>query len=495
MSRALLQLFARTTSWPQLALVLTLGWVLNLSGCGGAGNDLAGVGSGGTGITQGAVSGFGSIIVDGVEYDDSNAASVADDGTGINKNTEIKLGQMVRVSHSANKASSIEVLPQLLGPVGTVPDNSGTFKVLGQWVKLVTSTVDAQSAPTVLVNYSTSTDIAPAHEVEVHGSWVFDSVRNAYVLVATRVEKLAVSTSDVQLGGVVVEVNGSTLRLNSANSGTLLRAASAQLLPAGLASGQVVRTWVARSGLAASPLTALRVTRSSLGKADMGSGQVITVSGLTGSFDPASRIVQVNGTSVRLPEGVGPSSLTAGTFVSLQVTQSNGVLVASSLTQRTAGGSDLGRGVTVKGISRSIPWSTPTGNPASVNFTLRGTPISAVITSIADSCRAAVPGIDLYVEVNGSLQQNSALVTATSVRCTQDLPDATVDLDATVTSVDVAQKRMVLGTSSASVNAVWDSNTYFKQSPESLPGQKVEVEGVYTKGSTELRLKKVKRDS
>ncbi|MFN7288027.1 MAG: hypothetical protein ACK5SV_02725, partial [Burkholderiales bacterium] len=49
-----------------------------VAGCGGGGGDLAGIGSGGTGsFTTGVITGLGSIIVNGVRYDDSGVTPVA----------------------------------------------------------------------------------------------------------------------------------------------------------------------------------------------------------------------------------------------------------------------------------------------------------------------------------------------------------------------------------------------------------------------------------
>ena len=47
----------------------------------GGGTDTAGLSSGGTGsFTSGTITGFGSIIVNGIRYDDSKASIVSDDG-------------------------------------------------------------------------------------------------------------------------------------------------------------------------------------------------------------------------------------------------------------------------------------------------------------------------------------------------------------------------------------------------------------------------------
>jgi hypothetical protein len=70
-------------------LLALIGGVAALSGCGGGGGDVgvgtgtgvASVGSGGTGsFSSGAITGFGSIIVNGVRFDDSQARVTDDDG-------------------------------------------------------------------------------------------------------------------------------------------------------------------------------------------------------------------------------------------------------------------------------------------------------------------------------------------------------------------------------------------------------------------------------
>ncbi|HEY5324044.1 MAG TPA: hypothetical protein VIK58_14550, partial [Caldimonas sp.] len=72
---------------------------LLLAGCGGGGS--AGPSSGGTGVaptsfTAGHISGFGSIIVNGVRYDDS-AALVTDDDGNRSSREALKLGMHVEI--------------------------------------------------------------------------------------------------------------------------------------------------------------------------------------------------------------------------------------------------------------------------------------------------------------------------------------------------------------------------------------------------------------
>jgi hypothetical protein len=62
----------------RFAPILATAWLL-LS-CGGGGPAIVGIGSGGSGgITSGPITGFGSVIVNGVKFDDT-AARVTIDG-------------------------------------------------------------------------------------------------------------------------------------------------------------------------------------------------------------------------------------------------------------------------------------------------------------------------------------------------------------------------------------------------------------------------------
>jgi hypothetical protein len=63
-----------------LRAVCTLSTAALLLACGGGGGGIAGVGTGGTGsFSVGTVTGFGSVFVNGVRYDDDGARLVDDD--------------------------------------------------------------------------------------------------------------------------------------------------------------------------------------------------------------------------------------------------------------------------------------------------------------------------------------------------------------------------------------------------------------------------------
>jgi hypothetical protein len=85
---------------------LTLGLLASFAlaglfaGCGG------GVGSGGTGTyASGAITGFGSIIVNDVRYDDS-AATILDDDDAPRSSSELRLGMTVQIDAGAIASDS-----------------------------------------------------------------------------------------------------------------------------------------------------------------------------------------------------------------------------------------------------------------------------------------------------------------------------------------------------------------------------------------------------
>ena len=120
------------------------------SGCGGGGGADSGVGGGGTGsplsFSQGPITGFGSIIVNGVHFDDGAASVVDDDGNALSAAQSLRLGTVVDVQGSAvaddmATASTIRVHVDLVGPVTAAYDaTAGRLAVLGQPVRVTSAT-------------------------------------------------------------------------------------------------------------------------------------------------------------------------------------------------------------------------------------------------------------------------------------------------------------------------------------------------------------------
>ena len=179
--------------------------------CGG-GDQLAGGGIGGTGITYGTLTGFGSIFVNGVEFDTAGATRYVDDissvSNGMDDATVLDQGMVVTVTGTVNAdgvtgvATSVRYDEVVEGPVSTVPaDNADmtarTFEVFD-------TTVIAGRYSTVYVNTDyLSLDVGRIAEV----SGFFDAAGN---LRATRIEDHGIPGPGaiVQLKGTVSGFNG-----------------------------------------------------------------------------------------------------------------------------------------------------------------------------------------------------------------------------------------------------------------------------------------------
>jgi hypothetical protein len=490
-------------AWAKLfAAAFSLMASLLMGACGGGGLT-AGVGTGGTGLAEGTVTGFGSVIVDGTEYDDASANIQQDDGTGVAVNADLKLGQRVQLSLNADKTvKSVAVMPQLVGLASTAQDANGNFRVLGQWVRLAGSNADTSQSPAVVLAGLGNAAIDVGDPLEVHGTWVFDSQLASYVLIASRVEKLAAAPALLQLSGVVQTMSGKVMRLNSVQ-GPLVQA---DVLPAGLAVGHLVRIWATQAAWSASTTTpsltlvASRIADSTL-TADLVADQTAVLSGPVANYNAALRTVELQGTTVQLGPQllINEQDLLRGAFVSLSVQRSGANLVAQSASQRGNAGTatDLGQSIAVKAITNGIDWSA---DP--VQFSLRGVPVSAAATTLSGTCRQATNGVDLLVDVIGRVSKTSNVVVASQVNCSlpggsgNNFPPGTITVrTGLVTQINLMMHTLVLQTLQGNVTVQWDPQTFFapefNMRPESLTGQSVEVEGVNQTGL--LRARTVRR--
>lgn len=128
--------------------LLVAGLVTSLAACGGGGGGSnTGVGTGGTGsFAVGSISGFGSIIVNGVRYNDNGASVVDDDGNALSSN-DLGFGMVVEIRGSVDNdgvngtAESVASFAELKGPVTAKNAIEGTLTVFGQTVTVTATTV------------------------------------------------------------------------------------------------------------------------------------------------------------------------------------------------------------------------------------------------------------------------------------------------------------------------------------------------------------------
>src|SRR3990170_7085766 len=132
---------------------------------------LAGGGIGGTGISVGKITAFGSVFVNGVKFETTGATITIDGQTAMNGQDDLEIGMIVAVEGTFNvdgvrgTAKSINFKDNLEGPVTGVDTTAQTLMVLGQTV-IVDATTDIYDANR---NKITLNDIIVGNSVEVSG--------------------------------------------------------------------------------------------------------------------------------------------------------------------------------------------------------------------------------------------------------------------------------------------------------------------------------------
>lgn len=238
------RLLSRPMAWGG---VLAVAWVL--AACGGEG-----VGSGGTGapvsVSSGTVSGFGSVWVDGLEYDDAAARVRLDSVEGAPDNSpgpvRLGLGQRVELDFVVDDegrrvVSQVRVSPQLIGPVTSL----APLTVAGQ--RVLVNDDPAEGPLTLLDGVADPSALRIGQRIEVHG--LPRRAGHATVVLASRIATLTAAGRDpwLRLGGTVSDLGAEGFRLGSLRVG---RDDRTVVVPGHLAltEGQSVRVWT-RQGL------------------------------------------------------------------------------------------------------------------------------------------------------------------------------------------------------------------------------------------------------
>lgn len=215
--------------------------VLGLTACGGGGDSLT---SADTTTTTGVITSFGSIFVNGVEFETDGASSSLDGVSGTGQNG-LKVGMVVAIKGRVNgdgtgTATHITYADEVEGLVlanNLAADGTGTLNVMGQTVTLDAATVFESHVAGV----TSPTQIAVGNIVEVSG---YSSGNGG--IYATRVEVKSVSMEQYRLQyQEQIEVKGLIANLNTATQTFTLGTGSTLVIEYGGAtldlSGQALR--------------------------------------------------------------------------------------------------------------------------------------------------------------------------------------------------------------------------------------------------------------
>ena len=299
-----------------------------LAACGGGGGDAGSVNNNPTtapsSYAQGAITGFGSVIVGGVRYDDSSATVSDEDGNAL-ASSALKLGVMVqvdagnvdRVANTA-KAMGFRVGAEVLGPVAAINVAAATVVVLGQTVTVTSSTVFDSTLAGGLAA------LTAGAVVEVHGI----AGTTAGSITATRIEaKTAVTAYRVR--GTVAALNTTAKTFTLGTALISYAGLAAADVPAALANGLVVRAVVQTVQLnGAWVATALRGgKRAPDVTTDAHVEGTISVFTSSTSFEIAG--LKVDATNATFPDG--KTGVVLGARVEVTGTVTAGVLVATKV--------------------------------------------------------------------------------------------------------------------------------------------------------------------
>lgn len=342
-------------------LYATLSASLVLCACGGGGGSDAGTTGAGaasgtpagtaatsstaTAYASGPITGLGSIIVNGVRYDDSAARVLGDDDSELRDDRRrLKLGMQVDVASAAvddstgrARAESVRVGSELVGTVERVTvDANGalqSFVLLGQTVLIQRpGTVVDDSLPGGLAG------ITVGRLLEVHASF------NGTAYVASFIElRSAAAVTRFKVRGVVSALDTTARSFRIGSTSFSYAGLGADALSVSLANGLLVRVEVATGSTSGGVLQALSVRPGRRASSTLTASAAVADARLRGSVSKAvaGSAFELDGTpvqvdaSTRFDKGT-LASLVLGAVVEVRGVLQAGTVIAGRVTVRSS---------------------------------------------------------------------------------------------------------------------------------------------------------------
>lgn len=320
----------------KLVLVGTLAG--GLAACGGGGSGSSGSGSvsgDAEGTSVGAVTGFGSVYVNGTRFE-TDGSVTSDDG--IEREGQLEKGMVLKVkgswdSRGQGQASDIRYDDTLRGPLtGASWDSvaaTGELQLLGQTVALTNQTVFRGATPAELA-------AAPAnYRVRVSGWRLNDgSFRASYVGARASVMDFD-DDNEVELEGVVqnLDAMAQTFTINGFNVDYQLATGDDDFDLDDLSNGMMVEV---EGYLQGGTLMAREIDDED----DLfDDNDDVEISGDIYDYDSSARTFRINGVLVQMDDDtdfddISAGSLQDGVFVKVEGDYRNGVLLADEIEGR-----------------------------------------------------------------------------------------------------------------------------------------------------------------
>lgn len=383
-------------AWPGMLLFFLL-----LGSCGG------GVDSGGTGApataASGPITGFGSVIVNSVHFDESSASIVDTEGT-VHSRNDLRLGMTTFIKGSAvvasskgisSTATSIVFGSDILGPVESIDLTAKSLVVLGQTVDITPTTVfesDLKGWTTVL---------SPGDLVEVYA--LFNALDLHYK--ATRIERKTNVTA-YRLRGPVSDLDTANKVIRIGSEQISYAGVSPSDVPSTLANGRFVRVQLQTAQTSGDWIA----TRLQDGVRQLENLDDTRTEGLINDFISGTQF-SVDGIGVDASRAsvTGSTALGLGVRVAVRGTAIGGVLVASEV--QTKSESDVeSEGFELDGSITAIDTNLKTFVLRGVTVNYSGSSVEFQDGTIADLAAGRT------VEVKGTLSADGTQVQAQRIR-------------------------------------------------------------------------------
>jgi len=403
---------------------LLTGVIVACSGGGGAG--FAGIGGSGY-ISTGTVTGFGSVFVNGVEFDTRSAIFEVEDNSGSQQ--DLHIGMVVQVQGTINAdgitgtATGIRYGDQLQGPIASIVENT----IFG-------TTVVVTAADTTFRNVTYGSLLAN-YVVEVSGHY-----DNAGVLRASYIELKATgfdANTQFEISGSISGLSGTSFSLHGVNVNAV--AANLSDLPNGLQDSIYVEV----KGLYDSSTNTINATAVEAEQARLlDDGSEVSIEGYItrytspGDFDIDGNTVDASSASLE----PATLALRAGIKVEAEGVIVNGVFIASKVETR-GGDAEVAAYVdTIDSANKRFTVRVVSGRPS---VTVQLTTATLTEDDVGSDEHLALSELVVgnYVEVRG-FESGPATITATRVKRTDP---ADIELQGIVTNQQQDISITVLG--------------------------------------------------
>ncbi|HPE59219.1 MAG TPA: DUF5666 domain-containing protein [Thiolinea sp.] len=224
----------------------------SLTACVETGTNLAEGGMSGTGISVGAITGFGSIYVNGIHFN-VDQASFTRDGAGVSSQDSFNLGELVTVSGSISAdgssgiATSVEFESLINGEVTAVSSDDRSVDIMGQRI--------STDSLTVLHGIARLSDLALGNIAEVSGTrdaqgviqassiqWLgsrFDAATSS-LEVQGSISELSTVTQSFRLDQLLIDYTQASLPGTPLANGLRVKVRSSQALQNGRVTAQQI---------------------------------------------------------------------------------------------------------------------------------------------------------------------------------------------------------------------------------------------------------------